>query len=574
MLLLLLIAFLSGLFTIFAPCIWPILPIVLSSSSGGGHRKPLGVTLGILISFSFLTLSLSYLVRIFNFDPDSLRLVAVLIIAFLGMVLIVPKLSAIVEGATSRLNNIFGGRINSGNGFWGGLFTGVSLGVVWAPCAGPILATIAALSATRAVNSQVILITIVYMIGTGIPLFLFATFGNNLLAKSRRLSPYTGIIQQIFGAIMIFTALLIWSGYDRIVQVKLLNLFPGYTDIIYKIEQSDQVQKELNRLSGRDGVTPPTPKSFLPDMGKSPEIKGITNWLNSSPQTISSLKGKVILVDFWTYSCINCIRTLPFVTGWYEKYKDQGFVVLGIHTPEFEFEKKTGNVEKAIKMFSINYPVAQDNSFTTWNSFNNVYWPAKYLIDRNGHLRMQHNGEGKYEETEKAIQSLLAEDGTPVTTEVLSMPESTPTVRFTPELYLGLNRLQALDSNERPKRGENIFTIPAIINENQFAYEGSWILTGEYGEADKESALNLNFYAGKVFLVITPQGKADLINVFLDGAPVDKTNQGKDVNNGKLILDEARLYEIVDLQGSPGRHTLRLQFNDKGIQVFAFTFGE
>lgn len=570
---LLLIAFVSGLLTIFAPCIWPILPVVLSSSATGGRRRPLGITLGILISFTFLTLSLSYLVKIFNFDPDSLRLLAVIVIGFMGLSLMIPKLSAIIEGYASKLSQLFGNRIGTGSGFWGGIVAGVSLGLVWAPCAGPILATIAALSATRTVNSQVVLVTLVYMFGTGIPLFLFSTFGGNLLTKSRILSPYTGRIQQFFGVLMIVTAIFIWTGYDKVLQAKMLDLFPGYSNFLYKLEESQRVRDQLNTLRGKESNDQTTPKSFLPDLGRAPEFIGIENWLNSEPLTMASLKGKVVLVDFWTYSCINCIRTLPFVTGWHEKYKDAGLVVVGVHTPEFEFEKKTENVQNAIKMFNINYPVAQDNNYGTWNVFDNLYWPAKYLIDKEGRLRYQHNGEGRYEETEKAIQSLLAETGIPMPGGTLTLPDQTPQIRLTSETYLGLDRLARFGSNERPRSGTQTYTLPKSLADNNFGFAGTWLMSGEYSESVSESILELDFYANKVFLVITPQSDMDILTVALDGRPIGDSEAGKDVRNSKVILDTSRLYELIDLNGSPGRHLLQLNFGTEGIKIFAFTFG-
>ncbi len=573
MFILLAFAFISGLLTILAPCIWPILPIVLSSASTGGRRKPLGITLGILISFTVFTLSLSYLVKAFHFDPDSLRFFAVIIIAFLGLTLVIPSLSALVETLVSRLTNRFGGSSVSRTGFWGGLITGISLGIVWSPCAGPILATIAALAATRAVNSQVILVTLVYMFGTGIPLFIFSTIGSNILTKSRQLSPYLGKIQQVFGIIMITTALAIWTNYDKVLQTRLLDVFPAYSNLLFKLEENNRVQEQLNRLSGKETSNTNTPKSFLPDMGRAPDFVGINHWLNSEPLTLASLKGKVILVDFWTYSCINCIRTLPFVTGWYEKYKDQGFVVVGVHTPEFEFEKKTANVQNALNTYKINYPVAQDNDYVTWNNFNNSYWPAKYLIDKDGHLRMTHFGEGNYAETEKAIQSLLAETGQSVTTDTLKLTDTTPNSHLTPETYLGLNRMDQMVSRERPSRGEGSYSLPATIPDDSFALQGTWILTGEYAESSIGSSLSLKFTADKVFLVITPNDKNDSLLVSLDGKLVDSQSAGKDVVNGKVIFDTPRLYELIDLRGKDGTHLLRLDFGTKGTQVFAFTFG-
>jgi thiol-disulfide isomerase/thioredoxin len=308
-------------------------------------------------------------------------------------------------------------------------------------------------------------------------------------------------------------------------------------------------------------------------MGRDPDFVGITHWLNSEPLTLVYLKGKVVLVDFWTYSCINCLRTLPFVNGWYEKYKDEGLVVVGVHTPEFEFEKKTDNVQNALNTYQIRYPVAQDNSYLTWNNFNNSYWPAKYLIDKDGHLRMTHFGEGSYSETEKAIQSLLAETGQTVTTDVLNLPDSTPTTHLTRETYLGLNRMEQLASKERAVRGEQTYTFPSSVPTDTFALQGKWTITGEYSESSIDSSLLINFTADKVFLVITPSDKNDLITVSLDGKPVDGLSAGKDVLNGKVLLDTPRLYELINLKGKAGNHLLRLDFGTKGTQIFAFTFG-
>ncbi len=563
MTILIIFAFISGVLTILAPCIWPLLPVVLSASATGGKNKPLGITLGILMSFSVFTLSLSYLVARFHLDPNSLRLLAVVVLVFLGLTLVIPQLAALIEGAVSRLSGRWGGKLTQREGFGGGILTGVVLGIVWTPCAGPILATIAALAATQAVTAKVILVTLFYMAGTGIPLFLFSLFGSRLLLRSRGLAPYLGKIQKVFGIVMIVTALAIYTNYDKIIQAKLLDIFPAYSNILFSLEGNQKVQEQLAALKGKGSV----------DLGVAPEFGGITNWLNSEPLTMASLRGKVVLVDFWTYTCINCIRTLPFVTGWYEKYKDAGLVVVGVHTPEFEFEKNTDNVSKALKMFKVTYPVAQDNNYVTWNNFNNSYWPAKYLIDKNGHIRLVHFGEGNYPETEKAIQSLLAETGKVAPSGVLSLPDQTPQISMTPETYLGLSRLQSLASPETPVSGSQQFTIPARIPNDQFAYGGTWGLSSQEAKAGEGASLELNYSANKVFLVITPNDNKDILAVFLDGKSVGVDQAGKDVVNGAVRFDTARLYELIDLQGKPGRHLLRLQFKTTGTKIFAFTFG-
>ena len=288
--------------------------------------------------------------------------------------------------------------------------TGMSLGVVWSPCAGPILATIAALAVTREVSVDVVLVTLAYVIGVGIPLFLFASAGAWLFTKSRLLSRYTGRIQQAFGIVMILAAIGMYTNYDTAVAATLLDTLPAYAHWQNTLEGNQLVQAQLEMLASKSVL--PTAAVALPDLGLAPDFVGITQWLNTStPVSLSQLRGKVVLVDFWTYACINCIRTLPHVTSLYEKYKETGFIVIGVHTPEFEYEKRTANVERALKQYKIHYPVAQDNDYATWKAYHNRFWPAQYLIDTKGHIRMVHTGEGEYEAIETAVQVLLREAG-------------------------------------------------------------------------------------------------------------------------------------------------------------------
>jgi len=575
MTILLFFAFVSGLVTILAPCIWPLLPIILSSTVTREKRKPLGITLGIMISFALFTLTISYFVKLFNFDPDFLRLFAVIVIGFLGLTLVVPILSRILEGFVSRVSGIFGSSSSSHHGFWGGLIVGFSLGLVWSPCAGPILATIATLAATRTVNFEIVLVTIVYVVGLGIPLFIFATIGSHLFTKTRFLSKYTGRIQQIFGVIMILTAVAIYTNYDKVIQVKLLDLIPSYSSFLYKLESADSVKEQLDKLRDmKDEVKKSMPtKSNLTSFGNAPEFVGITKWLNTdNALTINGLSGKVVLIDFWTYTCINCIRTLPFVTGWYEKYKDQGFVVVGVHTPEFEFEKKTENVLSAMKQYNIDYPVALDNDYATWNAYSNRYWPAKYLIDSKGVIRKVHFGEGEYEEMEKAIRELLEEAGNLVSEDMVQVTDQTPKTKNSPETYLGSNRMQYLYPNGSAGNGSQTFSLSKNIPINSFSFGGEWMVDDEYSKAGENAVLEYNFFASKVFLVMKPTSlEAREVKVFLNGKLVDVLSKGEDVENGIIIVDKDRLYNLIELKNT-GKHLLRLEFTP-GIEVFAFTFG-
>ncbi len=599
MLLLLGFAFLSGIVTILAPCIWPLLPIILSSSiAGRGKHRPAGIVLGIMVSFTLFTLAISSLIRVFGFDPNNLRLIAVVVITFLGVVMIVPKLSAILEGWVSRLNNFWSkpkapttpepllgqeGKPTppvsppARGEFAAGLLTGLSLGIVWAPCAGPILATIAALAATGKVTGYVVALTIAYVLGVGIPLFIFAYGGQQLLTRSRSLSPYTGRIQQVFGVIMILTALAIYYNYDKVIQLKLATTLPSFSETVGKFETSQVVTSKLQAVTNK---TSPTPMPQIDTTGlfniktPAPELRGITNWLNSGPLNLMELRGKVVLIDFWTYTCINCIRTLPHVTGWYNKYKDQGFVVIGVHSPEFEFEKNTKNVENAIKQYSINYPVAQDNNFATWNAYSNHYWPAEYLIDMSGNIRRTHFGEGEYDEMEKAIQALLLEGGKNVTTSLQAMPDETPKTSRSPETYLGYQRMQYYFPSEKILPGKDVFTIAPNIPVNSFTLGGEWDIQGEQAAAGDKAILQYHFYADKVFLVMRPGANTSAtVKVYLDGSLVKTLQAGADVKDGVVTVDTDKLYNVIDLKGKPGDHFLRLEFETPGVEVFAFTFG-
>src|SRR5258708_2148634 len=337
--------------------------------------------------------------------------------------MIFPTLSEGFEQLTAFVSNM-GNKLQSqeatkNTGFFGGFLLGISLGLLWTPCAGPILASVTTLALTGNVNLTAVFLTIAYGFGGGVPILLIAYGDNRALTSSRFLSSKATGIRKVFGVVMIATALAMLFNLDRQLQLIAIQYFPSLQP-----DSSSAVQLALKNLGksndqlSRQLQGKPLDKvsmvdqtgGALPDLGPAPELTGITAWINSTPLTLASLRGKVVLVDFWTYTCINCIRTLPYVTTWYNTYKDQGFVVIGVHTPEFEFEKKYSNVVDAVNRFKILYPVAQDNNYATWNAYQNQYWPAHYLLDKQGHIRQVHFGEGNYTETENAIRSLLGMD--------------------------------------------------------------------------------------------------------------------------------------------------------------------
>ena len=539
----------------------------------------MGITVGVAVSFAVLTLTISYLVSLLGFDPDILRFVAVVILLILGLSLLVPAFSARLEAMVSKVSSKAGGKRKEGNSFLSGFVTGASLGIVWSPCAGPILATIATLASTRAVNSGIILVTIFYVAGLSIPLFFFSYGGNLLIEKSRLLNRYTGRIRQFFGLVIILTALSIYTNYDKVLQVNLLDAFPSYSTFLFNLEGNKSVSEQLSKLksTGSDDMVgkPFKPLDMagsaddrgsgagsLPNLGRVPDFTGINSWLNSDALSLSDLQGKVVLIDFWTYTCINCIRTLPHVTSWHEKYKDSNFTVIGVHTPEFEFEKDRKNVEMAISQYKITYPVAQDNDYGTWRAYNNHYWPAKYLIDGRGNLRYYHFGEGKYEETEEAIRSLIEETGVSLGENGGELPDQTPRGNQTPETYLGNSRAERFFSDKKLTGGTNVYKSKDNLPLHHFAYNGRFLVSEEYSRAFAGSSLVLNFYGSKVYLVIHPaEGRENKIGIKLDGR-----------EQPQLSVTRPMLYELVNLE-EKGQHLLQLDFPDDGASIFAFTFG-
>lgn len=580
MILLLFFAFLAGLVTILAPCIWPVLPIVLSSSIAGGrgHQRPLGITLGVMVSFTIFTLSISYLVHLFHLDANVFRIIAVVIIGFLGLTMVVPMLATQFEVLVSRLSNVFGqnNQTKPSKGFLPGFITGLSLGVVWSPCAGPILATIATLAATGQVTLFVVLVTIAYVVGVGVPLFAFAYGGQQFITRARGINKYTEKIQRVFGVIMILAAVAIYTNYDQTLQLQLLNRFPALGTAVNGFENSSLVTNQLNLLKGKQSAQSVDTSSLFNASTPAPDFVGIDKWLNTDkPLHIADLKGKVVLVDFWTYTCINCIRTLPHVTSWYDKYHRDGFVVIGVHTPEFQFEHETSNVQNAIKQYSIHYPVAQDNEYATWNNYANEYWPAEYLIDTNGVIRRTHFGEGEYDEMEEAIRTLLKDSGKKVDGAVDTMPDQTPTTQISPETYLGSKRMQYYFPLETLDNGTQTFSLANVLPKNSFSYGGEWTIGDEYAIAGNNATLNYNFVADKVFIILRPGSakQTPTVNVSLDGKPIKASISGSDVKNGIITVDSDRLYNVVDLHGKTEAHILKLEFKQPGIEAFTFTFG-
>lgn len=576
MILLLFFAFLAGIATILSPCILPILPVVLSGSVSGGRRRSIGIIAGFILSFTFFTLFLAKIIQLTDISADFLRIVAAAVLILFGISLFIPQFQLFMERMFTRLST-FTPKTNAKSGFFGGFLIGVSIGLIWAPCVGPIMAGVIALAAASTVTAETFLITLSYAIGSGIPMFLVMIGGRRLLNKVSFLSANTAIIQKGFGILMVLLAIAVFFNWDRNFEAFIAGT--KYGADLTNLENNQAVRNQLHILKGNNTTNTNNidTTGLFNSNSPAPDFVGINHWLNvDKPLSIKDLRGKVVLVDFWTYTCINCIRTLPFTTSWYNKYKDQGFVVIGVHTPEFQFEHETSNVENAIKQYKIYYPVAQDNNYATWNNYNNEYWPAEYLIDANGIIRRTHFGEGEYDQTEKAIQALLQEAGKKVPKSLILMRDQAPAGGISPETYLGSARMQYYFPSGSLSNGKQKFSLADNPDQNSFSYGGEWTVTNEYAQADNNATLNYNFTASKVFVILMPAGQvnvASTVKVYLDGKIIDQSVAGTDVKNGVITVDTDRLYNVVDLHGKTENHVLKLEFLTPGTQAFTFTFG-
>lgn len=551
----------GGVVTILSPCILPILPIVLSSGIVGGKKRPVGVVVGFVASFTFFTLALSSIVRATGLSPQFLRILSVVVVGLFGISLLLPHFQVFLEKLFTKFSTL--APKEQKQGFWGGMVLGLSLGLIWTPCVGPIIASVITLAATSTVTFASVLLTFSYALGTAIPMFIIILGGRALLDKLPWLSKNSAKIQKAFGVLMIIVAVAIYFNFDRSFQNYVLEKFPRYGTGLTSIEDNSTVQKELGNLGETNTTGTGKPMDeVMKSYPFAPELISGGEWFNSEPLQISKLRGKVILVDFWTYTCINCIRTLPYLRDWDKKYANDGLVIVGVHTPEFEFEKDAANVKKAVSDFELKYPIMQDNNYATWKAYNNHYWPAKYLIDKDGKIRYTHFGEGDYDVTEKKIQELLEETGAEVNEDINTQTYSVD--GKTPETYLGYQRMAGFYSPETIVLDKkSTYSFPTTLPQNRFAFSGEYLVTAEYSQPTSGSKLDYNFEAKDVFLVMRPKvdGQSGEVKVYLDGA-LQKT----------VTVDSDKLYDLVKLEVSE-KHELLLEFLDNNVQIFAFTFG-
>jgi cytochrome c biogenesis protein CcdA/thiol-disulfide isomerase/thioredoxin len=544
--LLLLFALIAGAGTAISPCVLPILPALLSAGATGGRRRPLGIVLGLAVTFTITIAGLAEVVDGVGIGDGAMRTVAIVVLLGFGLLLLLPPLADRVEALASRLIRF--GPKTSGDGFASGLGVGAALGFVYAPCAGPILAAVISVSAA---SGEAVAVAIAYAAGSAIALLALSLVGRRVLDHFR--GPW---LQRVMGIVMILTALAVATDRDVAFQTAIADDLPGFlVNPTGDLERSSAVATRLNDLRAPSRFVDADPHDGLPKLGAAPDFTGVTRWLNSEPLTMRELRGKVVLIDFWTYTCINCLRTLPSVRAWDERYRDRGLVIVGVHTPEFGFEKDTANVRDAIAHNHLRYPVAQDNDYSTWNVWGNQYWPAKYLIDRSGQVRYTHFGEGAYRTTEYAIRSLLGKDlGAPTGRQGGEVPGEA-----TPETYLGAARAERWDPP--PRRGVHEYPGIARLSRDHFALGGRWRVTDESAEALSHATLRANVRGKSVYLVLGSRGgRPRHVRVLVDGKP-ERT----------VTVGGQRLYTLVKRPRS-AQHQITLRF-EPGVAGYAFTFG-
>lgn len=558
MLLLLAVGFVGGLITALSPCIVPVLPVIAAGgSTGAGRWRPHAIVGGMVASFSLFTLVGGSLLSVVHLPQDFLRDLGIALLFALAAGLLVPALGTLLERPFARL----GAKSTSGSA--NGVVLGVSLGLVYVPCAGPVLAAISAVAATHRVGVTAALLTLSYALGTGVPLLALALVARRTTTGWKALRSRVPAVRVAAGAVLALVALALALNVTGP-----LTSVPGYASALEDhIEQAPGVEGQLRALQGEHGTDYAARQTLgagaLPDLGQAPEFAGITRWLNTPggrPLALAGLRGKVVLVDFWTYSCINCERELPHVEAWYAEYHRYGFEVVGVHTPEFPFEHVVSNVQAAADRLGVRFPVAIDDDYKTWDAYGNEYWPAEYLIDQNGEVRHTAFGEGEYSTTESDIRLLLMAGGARTLPPPTDVPDRTPTRELTTETYLGYTRFDGdryLGSPVLEGRSAT-YRLDNDLPSDDVSFGGTWTQNAWETTAGAGAELELAYMADDVYLVLGGQGT---VSVSVDGVHA-------------RTVDVSGVPDLYTMVSSSSFHTgvLTLQLSP-GLEAYDFTFG-
>lgn len=579
----LILSYLGGVITIASPCILPVLPFVFALAGESFRRSGLPLLAGMGLTFAgvatLATVGGHWAVQANQYG----RIIALVVLAVLGLSLLWSGLAERLTRPLVRLGSRLSEAAGAGSGAASSFGLGIATGLLWAPCAGPILGLVLTGAALQGASVQTSLLLLAYAAGAATSLALALLAGGRVFQAMKRGLGAETWVRRGLGVAVLAGVAAIAVGADRGV---LTEVSLGSTT---RLEQwlLDRFHSPAEGSTAPVAATAGTVPAALSDDGLNPllDFNGATTWLNSAPLDAAALRGKVVLVDFWTYSCINCLRTLPYVRAWADKYRDRGFVVVGVHTPEFAFEKDLGNVKKAVHDLDITYPVALDNDYAIWRSFSNRYWPAHYFFDATGHLRHQHFGEGEYMESEAVIQTLLAERNGRATPAPFVQPAGTGAEAAaglragrSPETYIGFARARQFASADGIARDEpKIYAAPSGLERNDWGLAGEWKVGAQAARLiAPPGRIVYRFHARDLHLVLGPTdpGRPVRFRVTLDGQPPG-VDHGVDVDAGGAgVVGEHRLYQLVRQAGNRiGDRTFEIEFLDPGVRAYAFTFG-
>ena len=568
----LLLAYLGGIFTIVSPCILPVLPFVFARADRSFARSSVPLLAGMAITFalvaSLAVVGGSWAVRANEYG----RILAMVVLAIVGLTLLSERLTTWLTRPLVTL----GGRLSATAGAeptaWSSFVLGIATGLLWAPCAGPILGLVLTGSALNGANASTTLLLLAYAAGAATSLAAALLLGGRVLAAMKRSLGAGEWIRRAIGVLVLAAVVAIAFHVDS-------RFLTGAS-----VASTTRIEQALIDRVGTGTAAPtaaPTVPGELPIEGPMPSLAGATDWINSPPLVSDSLRGKVVVVDFWTYSCINCLRSLPYVRAWADKYRDHGLVVIGVHSPEFAFEKDLGNVRRAVSDLHVAYPVAVDNRLDVWRAFKNEYWPAHYFIDAQGRIRGHHFGEGKYAESEHIIQALLAEAGyrnVPGGIVDPAKPGAEASAELgdmkSPETYVGYDRAAHFASGSVTPNKPARYAAPSSLTLNEWGLTGTWTVEGERAVSNAAGArVIFRFHARDLHFVLGATGHPVRFRVTIDGHAPGAAH-GVDTNaQGEGTVSEQRLYQLIRQSGDIRDHTFEIEFLDPGVQAYSFTFG-
>jgi len=576
-----LLAFVGGVLTILSPCILPVLPFVFARADQPFRRSGLPLLTGMTLTFSLVAVAAAFgghwVVRL----NQGGRYVAMIVFLVLGFSLLFPSLAELLSRPLVRA----GAQLQEGpptqSSIGKAFVLGISTGLLWAPCAGPILGLILTGAAIQGPGTRSSFLLLSFALGAATSLGIALFAGNKVFSALKRSLSFEVWIRRGLGVAVILGVAAIGLGWDTnlLTKFSFVNTSKAETHLINALGPQKTAVLPASTTTDQRDLAP-----VLRDEGPMPELGGAIAWLNSPPLTRDSLRGKVVLIDFWTYSCINCLRALPYVEGWAAKYKDAGLVVIGVHTPEFAFEKERSNVEKAVRDLKISYPVAIDSDYKIWQAFNNEYWPAHNFIDGKGRIRYHHFGEGEYGQSERVIQELLRENGAQSISDAVINVSANGVQAApdhgdvgSPETYVGYQRAEHFASGGPiAKDSRKIYSLIPRFSLNQWGLAGDWKVGAESAVLQTAPGkIAFRFHARDLHLVLGPatDGKPVRFTVKLDGtAPGEDHGSDADAN-GSGTVQEHRLYQLIRQKGPVEDRTFEIEFFDPGVQAFAFTFG-